>query len=272
MNKFLAALLPAAALSLSWTAMPAQATVILEGSDAIGFHCSFGSGPACTYRDQVWTAIGGAKPIAVIGTTTSGAAVVSGVAHTVVAFADLSLASATLSDYSAIYFIGAGGCCSSNSGAVAGRGAELLAYSATHTVEIGNYDGNAGWDFLTGGSGNDAFVAGVSGALTGPSCTDGESITPIGTANGFSQPPAISCWTHQAYGLTHFNALGFTLNFFDADPAFAATNPGYGGFSSLLSSGVTLSFVPEPASWALMLVGFGGLGLVLRRKQAALAA
>ena len=34
-------------------------TVILEGSDAIGFHCPIGNAGACTYRDQVWTALGG---------------------------------------------------------------------------------------------------------------------------------------------------------------------------------------------------------------------
>ena len=60
MNKLLVALLPAAALSLSWAAVPANAagTVILEGSDSIGLHCPIGNASACAYADQTWSAIG----------------------------------------------------------------------------------------------------------------------------------------------------------------------------------------------------------------------
>src|SRR5439155_21258991 len=59
----------AVALLMGTTARPAQATIILEGSDAIGLHSPFDAG-AAKYRDQVWPAIGASDPrtIAVIGT------------------------------------------------------------------------------------------------------------------------------------------------------------------------------------------------------------
>jgi len=258
-------------------AAPASAgTVILEGSDAIGFHCPFGQTTACDYRDQTWTAIGGSdsRPILVAGLNVVNGPTGSGT-HAVVNVNDLSTAG-DLSDYVAIYFMAGFGCCDSNPGSIAGRQADVTAYvNGGGTVEIGNYDGDAGWDFLTGGSGNGAFIAGVGGALSGPSCTDEEAVTPTGITNGFTQPGVVSCWTHQAYGKDHFAALGFTINFFDSDPEFALENPGYGGFSSLLSNGKTVTgvdnSVPEPGTWALMLIGFGGMGAALRRRRQAVA-
>jgi hypothetical protein len=70
--------------------------------------------------------------------------------------------------------------------------------------------------------------------------------------------------------MPYFATLGFTKSFFDSDPAFAATNPGYGPFSSLLSNGNTITGggnVPEPATWALMVIGFGGLGVAMRSRR-----
>ncbi len=256
------------------TATPAAArgTIILEGSDSIGFHCPFGQTAACDYRDQTFSAIGGsdARPILVAGLNVVGGPTSSGT-HAVVNVNDLSTAG-NLNDYVAIYFMAGFGCCDSNPGSIAGRNADVLAYyNAGGTVEIGNYDGQSGWDFLTGGSGNQNFVAGVGGVLSGPSCTDGETVNATGIANGFTQPDPVGCWTHQGYSQPHFAALGFTISFFDSDPAFAAMNPGYGPFSSLLSNGRTVTgggnSAPEPGTWALMLIGFGGLGASLRMQR-----
>lgn len=278
MRKLLIGAASAGLFGLLAAASPAAAagTVILEGSDAIGFHAGFGDASAQAYTDQTFSALGGASAltIAVVGGTSSGNAVVSNT-HAISRFSDLSSAG-TLSSYVAIYFLGNGGCCNSGPGYLAGREADVAAYvNGGGTVEIGDYDGNAAWDFLTGGSGNSAFVAGVGGALSGPSCTDGETVTAVGLANGFTQPAPLGCWTHQAYGQDHFAALGFTKSFFDADPAFGVTNPGYGGFSSLLSNGNTITGggndVPEPATWALMLVGFGATGAMLRSSRRRLA-
>ena len=263
----------------------AAGTVILEGSDAIGFHCPLGAATACQYRDQTFSAIGGSnpKPILVAGKNVSGGATGSGT-HTVVNVNDLSTAG-NLGDYAAIYFMAGFGCCDSNPASLAGRQSDVSAYvNSGGTVEIGNYDGLSDWDFLVGGSNNANFVAGVGGALSGPSCTDGETVTALGITNGFTQPGVISCWTHQAYGQDHFAALGFTKSFFDSDPAFAAQNPGFGGFSSLLSNGNTITGgggfasgggVPEPAMWAIMLIGLGLVGGMLRstrRRSVALTA
>ena len=270
-----AGILAASGIALSAGAASAG-TVILEGSDAIGFHAGFGNPGAQTYTNQVFSALGGADPrkIAVVGSTYTGNPVVSGT-HSIQLFADLSGAGA-LSNYAAIYFIGAGGCCTSGPGGLAGRQADVTSYlSGGGTVEIGDYDGQTAWDFLIGGTGHSAFVAGIGGALSGPGCTDGEQVTALGISNGFTQPPPIGCWTHQAYVTSHFAALGFTKTFFDADPGFAAANPGQGAFSSLLSNGSTITGgggVPEPTTWALMLMGFGGLGLALRQRRTAVAA
>jgi hypothetical protein len=267
---------PLAAFGLTVAAASAHAagTVILEGSDAIGYHCPIGESGACAYANQTWSALGGSSPlpIAVVGTDVNGeAGAEPSMTHPTEDFFTLASAGA-LSQYAAIYFVSGDGCCSSDPADMAGRQADVAAYvDAGGTVEIENYDGNTGWDFLTGGAGtNNAFVAGINGSLAGPNCTDLESVTALGMVNGFTQPPVIHCWTHQAYSEPHFAALGFTESFYDADPAFAADNPGYGAFSSLLSDGDTLTgrgaATPEPGSWALMLVGVGAVGMALRRR------
>jgi hypothetical protein len=266
----LIALLTLASGSICLSGTAQAGTVILEGSDSIGFHCGYGQTAACDYTNQTFTAIGGSdsRPIAVVGSTTSGVPVVSAT-HAIVDMVDLSTAG-SLSGYSAILFLAGGGCCDSSPADMAGREADVAAYvNAGGTVEIGNYDGNAGWDFLTGGTGNVAFVAGIGGALGGPGCTDGETVNALGLLNGFTQPGPVGCWTHQAYSQAHFAALGFTLSFFDADPQFALDNPGFGPFSSLLSNGSTNTgtAAPEPASIALL--GVGLLGLVALRRKAA---
>ncbi len=77
-------------------------TVILEGSDAIDFHCNTGTtGAACDYKNQTWSAIGGAdpRPILVAGSTT-----ITSSTHPVVDFASLdSPGVGALSGYVAIY-------------------------------------------------------------------------------------------------------------------------------------------------------------------------
>ncbi len=261
-------LLLAAAVLATTTAAQAAGTVILEGSDAVGFHSTAGNGGAITYRDELWSAIGGASslPILVVGPGTFG--VIGTGTHAIVNASTLDDASVgALSQYVAIWLGAGGGCCNSNPGDYGTRAADLTAYkNAGGTIVINDYDGNSGWDFLTGGSSNSSHVAGVGGALGGPGCTDAETVTPTGTMNGFVTPPPIGCWTHQAYDRPYFAALGFTLNFFDSDPAFAAANPGFGPFSSLLSTGTTVSFVPEPG--ALALFGFGIVGLAAARRRA----
>jgi hypothetical protein len=106
---------------------PANATIILEGSDAIGLHAP-GNASALAYRDQTWSAIGGAdaRPIAAIGSKTLGSGT-----HPVVNFASVA-AAGSLSDYVALYFIAGGGCCSQDDSLVTapGAAAAISAYLA----------------------------------------------------------------------------------------------------------------------------------------------
>lgn len=249
----------------------AHATVILEGSDAIGLHSRGGDAGAIKYRDQTWSAIGGAdaRPIAFIGDALSG---VGSGTHAVSSFSSVAAAIAaggSLNAYVALYFQATGGCCTENDSLITAPGAATAvgAYlTSGGTVMIGDYTGGAAWDFAVGttGGGNGA-VAGFGGAIAGAGCSDNEKVTATGLANGFTQPPRIGCWTHQAYDQAGFFApLGFTLSFFDAGIDYPA------GFSSLLSNGktVTGNAAPEPDLLALLAIGLLGFGLKgLRRRR-----
>ena len=193
------------------SAHAAAGTVILEGSDAIGFHCTGGNSGACVYANEVWSAIGGASPlpIAVIGTGTFGA-IPAGTTHTTDNFATLA-AAGSLSQYVALYFVSADGCCTQDDSLITapGAAAAVAAYlAAGGTVMIENYTGGTAWDFAVGagGAGNQ-HVAGVGGGLSSSlGCDDGETVTATGLTNGFTQPPALGCWTHQAYDSSFFGA------------------------------------------------------------------
>src|SRR5690349_8466612 len=97
-----------AAMMFTQSAANAAGTVILEGSDAVAFHCGGGtSGGACTYTGQVWKALDGASklPIAVIMGNVPIALNSEGTGITIDNFASVA-AAGSLSNYAAIYFEG----------------------------------------------------------------------------------------------------------------------------------------------------------------------
>ena len=267
----------AALLAFSFAgATPAHAgTVILEGSDAIGYHCASGDAGACTYRDQVWSAVAGPStlPIAVIGAAYNGTPVAGSATHAVADFSTVAAAGA-LNQYSALYFLAVDGCCNENDSLITASGAQsaVSAYlTGGGTVMIENYIGGTAWDFAVGAGGLGlSNVAGWDGGLPPGNGNDGETVTATGLANGFTQPPALGYWEHQGYNQAFFGPLGFSFNFYDSDPSFAASNPGLGPFSSLLSNGLTKTGeagAPEPASFALFGLGLLAIGVVRRARR-----
>jgi hypothetical protein len=261
---------------LIFTNMAHAGTVILEGSDAIEFHCAESSVlGACTYAGQVWKALDGAsgKDIAVIEGNVPVALGSYGSGITIDNFGSVA-AAGPLGQYAAVYFEGdntdnggpSGDTAISTPGAVTAVSAYL---AGGGTVMIEDYYGTAAWDSIVGTSGGaNAHVAGFLGgsSVTTDFCDDGETVTATGTANGFTQPPAINCWEHQAYDENYFSTLGFTKSFFDAGTGMVggATT----GWSALLSSGSTLSATPEPSS--LLTLGTGLLALVVFLKKKSL--
>jgi PEP-CTERM motif-containing protein len=229
---------------LMFTNLASADTVILEGSDAIAFHCGeFAVAGACTYAAQVWKALDGSSglPIAVIEGNVPIALASYGSGITIDNFTSVA-AAGSLSQYAALYFEGDNGDNAGPEGdsaiSVAGAQTAVAAYlAAGGTVMIEDYQGGSPWAFAVGTSGTGVVSVG---------CSDGETVTAAGLANGFTQPPTIGCWEHQAYQESVFAPLGFTLSFFDAPSA-------YPGYSGLLSSGRTLtgSTVPEPSSLLL---------------------
>jgi hypothetical protein len=130
------------------------------------------------------------------------------------------------------------------------------------TVMIENYTGGSAWDFAVGAGGDgNAHVAGVGGSSNTSGSDDDETVTALGLANGFTQPPVLNEWDHQGYDTDFFAPLGFTEDFFTSDLCGSGVP-----CSALLSTGATLTgAAPEPASFWLIGAGLTGLGLLRRR-------
>lgn len=268
----------AAMLAISGFAAPALAGgppttgfLALEGSDATSFHQD------STYGPQLFNYLKGASLLPVLIYNQSGTINIDASTSHVNAYTT-TLASINLANYSALYIQTPGSCCTADNTTLNGYGAAVNAFRAAGgNVAIGNYVGGdfdgvvVGWAGSPAGvvEGYTALNGGVGG---GPSCSDGETVTALGLAKGFSQPPVDGCWSHQAYDNTYWGTFGY-VDLIHADPAYTFRNGGTNG-SSFLALGGTLGSnnVPEPASWALMIIGFGMVGGALRRRTTAVSA
>ena len=261
----------AALAFLSIIAAPALADpgfVALEGSDATALHHD------SQYTPQLFKYLQGASSKSVLVYNPAGAIDLSSITGGVATTNVDSLAGLTLSDYSAIYIESPDGCCTADNTALNGYGAAVLAFIASGgNLSIENYIGGNYDGVVVGGLAPFGAIEGYGvdngGIGGGPGCTDGETVTALGLARGFTQPPVDHCWSHQAYESSYWEALGYvSLIASSADYTFGdGTHNG----SSFLALGGSLGDpdpgVPEPATWALFIGGFGAIGAAMRRHR-----
>jgi hypothetical protein len=261
-HSFVVGSIAAAGLFASSPASAAtQGFIALEGSDSTALH----QDPQ--YSPQLFSYLQGSSslPVLVLGNVTI--LHTGGVATTYVS----SLTGVTLANYSAIYIESPGGCCAADNTALNGFGSAVNTFiAAGGNLSIENYIGGSYDGVIPGGAAAPAGSIQGFGTGLGSSCTDGELITALGLAKGFTQPPFDSCWEHQAYEMSYWGPLGYQ-NLIASDLSGYTFPDGTHLGSAFLALGGTLGSpagVPEPATWAMMLLGFAGIGMQLRRKSA----
>ncbi len=238
-------------------------TTVLEGSDATALH----GDP--TYITQLFGYLKSdssfsTKPVLVIND--SGGTNIPGTPAGTVFMSQAAFAAETtaslIASYSAVYVSSPGDCCAERALSVAAQ-TEIAGFvAAGGSVAIQDYQGGSAT--LLGFDAPSTEIAGFApGGLGGPSCFDTEIFLPTALAKGFTQPPALGCWGHQAYDMDYFGALGF-VSLVSSGPQFAGL--GSGVWSSFLALGGELGKVPVPAT--ALLAGLGLLGVYASRRRA----
>lgn len=253
------------ALLLLTLALPAWASpagnIALEGSDATAFH------QEPTYTLQLFTYLqhGSPLPVLILG----GVPLSSTISGISVLDPGYSLTGFTLSNYSAVYIESVDGCCTQADTKIsAGDQAALGTFrEAGGSIGIENYGGGPNWGPILPAVVN-ALPSSDFGGITdygtagGATCTDGEIFLPFALAHGFTQPPPLGCWEHQAYNYLDFKTLGFNT-LVESDPnryPFGANG------SAFMALGGTLGTTPEPGTLVMFGTGVVGLAGLARRK------
>ena len=237
-------------------------TIALEGSDATALH------EDATYVRQLFGYLKSdstfnTKPVLVIcdgaaacvSTAPAGTVSMSAAAFSALSQADLD------TNYSAVYISSPSSCCSERNLSVADQTKIKNFSDLGGSFAIQDYQG--GNATLLGFDAPLSEIGGSGGGLGGPSCFDTEIFLPAALSKGFTQPPALGCWGHQAYDMDYFGALGF-VSLVSSGPQFAGL--GSGVFSSFLVKGGALGDIPTPAT--ALLAGLGLLAVYASRRRA----
>lgn len=231
-------------------------TIFLAGSEAASYH------HIDAYTNPVFKQLEGTSTLPVLvvndfSATTGFYSDTGGV--TVTYMSPSAFSTATLSDYSTLFFASPGHCCSDPYALLGTREADVAAFVALGgSLYIEDYQGNAAWNSILGLTVPSSAI--TSGASY-PGCFDPGLSTPAGLAFGFAPSYSLGCFQHQTYDPAYWAAHGyFALQVSGAD------NAQRGDWVTMATGFVEPGKVPEPGLMAL--VGFGLVGLlVMRRRQ-----